>query len=59
MEEQLAQILASERARIVRVQQMIDEWDEFGGPGSNAERVFGEQKVSVEFVVSKIREALR
>lgn len=53
------QALASERARIARAVGMIDDWDSFGGPGSDCERIFGEQLVKVSFVVAKMREALR
>lgn len=37
---------------------LVAEWDQYAGPGSEAERVFGKQVVSVPFAVDKVRETI-
>ncbi|HKY57620.1 MAG TPA: hypothetical protein VJL80_06250 [Aeromicrobium sp.] len=38
--------------------ELADEWEQKYGPGSENERVFGPQSVSIEFVVQKVRDLL-
>lgn len=38
--------------------QMADEWEEGYGPNSDTHRVFGPQKVSIEFAVARMRDLL-
>lgn len=37
---------------------MADEWEAKYGPGSDAEKVLGPQKVSIKFAVSQLRAAV-
>jgi hypothetical protein len=46
-------------AALDAVEALADEWETLAGPGTEADRVFGRQGISVEFAVKKIRAAIR
>ncbi|AEK09992.1 hypothetical protein FDH96_gp081 [Mycobacterium phage Rey] len=51
----LQEQLTAERAKVQAVRDLVDGWMLRAGPGSPAERAYGQQRISVTFAHREIR----
>jgi len=54
----LLALVRAQQAKLDAAADLISEWEKFAGPGSQNERVFGKQVISVELAVNAIRAAI-